>query len=47
MALLLPLALVTAVVIASIFIYNNLVRARNRTQEAWWESLCSSSGDPA
>jgi LemA protein len=35
MALLLPLALVTAVVIASIFIYNNLVRARNRTQEAW------------
>jgi LemA protein len=35
MALLLPLALVTAVVVASIFLYNNLVRARNRTQEAW------------
>jgi LemA protein len=34
-ALLLALALVTVAVIWPVFIYNNLVRARNRTREAW------------
>jgi len=35
MAIVLPVALVTLAVIWAIFIYNNLVRARNRTREAW------------
>jgi LemA protein len=34
-ALILALALVAVAVIWPIFIYNNLVRARNRTREAW------------
>jgi LemA protein len=32
---LLPLLLVSVALIWSIFIYNNLIRARNRTREAW------------
>ncbi len=35
MAVVLPVAMVTLTVIRSVFIYNNLVRARNRTREAW------------
>jgi LemA protein len=35
MAIILPLALVILGVICPVLIYNNLVRARNRTQEAW------------
>jgi LemA protein len=35
MAIVLPLALLTLATVWSVFIYNNLVRARNRTREAW------------
>ncbi len=34
-AVMLPLLLVSASVIWSIFLYNNLIRSRNRTREAW------------
>jgi len=35
MAVLVPIALLAAAVVWTIFLYNNLVRARNRTREAW------------
>jgi LemA protein len=35
MAVVLPLVLLILAIVWSVFIYNNLVRARNRTREAW------------
>jgi LemA protein len=35
MAVVLPVALLILAIVWSVFIYNNLVRARNRTREAW------------